>query len=165
LVIYNIDGFIWNNCRYIDIGFGEATVNCVLDSGAEATILHEKVYDSLVTSGMEALSLPVQNVLLVNAFGQKTKRIRKQVFLEFRMGEDIFEQVFLIFPQLGSDVILGSDFCVQNKIVIDFHDRCIRYERDGRSRRVTSVSFRLRMLNSTATCPTITAEQLVAKET
>jgi hypothetical protein len=67
-------------------------MNYILDTGAQASILLERVYNDLVTAGVEILVLPIQNVVLISAFGSKTKRIKNQAFLEFKLGEDVFEQ-------------------------------------------------------------------------
>jgi hypothetical protein len=80
-------------------------------------------------TGVDVMDLPINNVVLLNAFGGKTRRIRKQVYLEFTLGSDIFEQIFLVCPQLVSDGILGSDFAIEIKIIMDFDNRCVRYLR------------------------------------
>jgi hypothetical protein len=51
------------------------------------------------------------------------------------MGEDKFEYVFLISPQLkGSEGILGCNYAHEYGIVIGFVKKCVHYERDGVSK-------------------------------
>jgi hypothetical protein len=73
------------------------------------------------------LTLPLENVALVTAFGNRTRRITSkfQAYLEFCTGGDGFECVFLICPQLtGSEAILGCDYAHEYGIVIDFVNNC-----------------------------------------
>jgi hypothetical protein len=69
-------------------------VNAILDSGSEVNLLAESVYEKLIKSGIELPILPVQSVVLVTAFGKKSKRIRYQTLIDFMIGEDPFESVF-----------------------------------------------------------------------
>jgi hypothetical protein len=81
---------------------------------------------------MHVLTLPLENVELVTAFGNRTRRIKIQAYLEFCIGGDGFECVFLICPQLtGSEAILGCNYAHEYGIVIDFVNKCLHYERDG----------------------------------
>ena len=67
------------------------------------------------------LNRNLENVALVTAFGNRTRKIKFQAFLEFSIGEDRFECVFLISPQLtGSEAILGCDFAYEYVSMIDF---------------------------------------------
>jgi hypothetical protein len=136
LVVYHINDSVLNNCPHIDISVRDRVVNCILDTGAQASILSERVYNDLVTAGVEILVLPIQNVVLISAFGSKTKRIKNQAFLEFKLGEDVFEHVLLISSQLAADVILGSDFCSLHGFILDFNSKCIEYAREGQVRTV-----------------------------
>jgi hypothetical protein len=56
------------------------------------------------------MTLPLDNAALVTAFGSRTKRIKKQELVGFFVGEDRFESIFLISPQLTNSAILGSSF-------------------------------------------------------
>jgi hypothetical protein len=125
-----------NNCPHIDISVGDTVVNCIVDTGAQASILSERVYNDLVTAGVEILVLPIQNVVLISAFGSKTKRIKNQAFLEFKLGKDVFEHVLLISSQLAADVILGSDFCSLHGFILNFSSKRIEYAREGQVRTV-----------------------------
>lgn len=78
-------------------------IHAIIDSGSEVNLISEAIYEKLITAGIKLLILPVENVVLVTAFGRKSKRIRQQVLIEFRMGSDQFESVFLISSQLKSD--------------------------------------------------------------
>jgi hypothetical protein len=86
-------------CPHIDV-FGDKVVKFVLDSGAQCSIISERVYCELLKAGINSMELPAQKVVLRKAFGGRSRRVRKQAYLEFKLGEDAFEHVFFISPQL-----------------------------------------------------------------
>jgi hypothetical protein len=105
LVVCHINDSVLNNCPRIEISVRDIVISSIIGTGAQASILSERVYNELVTAGVEILVLLLQNLVIINAFGTKSKRVRNQVFLEFKLGEDVFEHVFLVSPQLASDMI------------------------------------------------------------
>lgn len=131
LVIYYINDSHLLNCPQVSISFGDITTNAIIDSGSEVNLLTESIYKDLVSAGVSTLSLPVANTVLVTAFGNKTRRIKDQIYVEFSIGGDSFESVFLVSPQLTSSVILGCDYANEYGIVLDFKRKCFRYELDG----------------------------------
>jgi hypothetical protein len=106
-------------------------------------LIAEKVYDQLIGAGMTIPVLPLENVALVSAFRTRTRRIKKQALLEFCIGGDRFESVFLISPQLINPAILGASFARDYGIVIDFGSKCFYYERWNEEETFVSSEFRV----------------------
>jgi hypothetical protein len=104
--------------------------NGILDSGSEVNLISEEVYDKLIRAGVQVPVLPVENVVLVTAFGKKSRRIRQQVLVEFTMGSDAFEGVFMVSPQLRNDAIIGCHFLQDYGICIDFSRGVVSYVRN-----------------------------------
>jgi hypothetical protein len=75
-------------------------INAIVDSGSEVNLLSEEVYEKLIKAGVNIPVLPVENILLVTAFGKRSKRIKHQAFIDFTMGSDCFESVFMVSYQL-----------------------------------------------------------------
>jgi len=94
--------------------------SAVLDTGCEASILSEQLYNELKTNGVESLELPTQNIVLVGAFSRKAHRVRKQVFLTLKFGDLHIDQIFLVSEQLLTPMLIGYDFCIANGIILDF---------------------------------------------
>jgi hypothetical protein len=65
-------------------------VTAVLDSGSQVCILSERVYESLISTGLQILTSPLENVALITAFGNRKRGIKFQAYLEFCIGEDRF---------------------------------------------------------------------------
>jgi hypothetical protein len=85
----------------VGIVFSNGTrIRAILDSGSEVNLLSERVYDRLIKSGVEVPVLPLENIVLVTAFGRRSKKIRSQALVEFAVGRDVFEGVFMISSQL-----------------------------------------------------------------
>jgi hypothetical protein len=49
-----------------------------LNSSAQVSIISERVYNKLIYAGKSTMELAVQGVVLLNAFGGRTRRIKKQ---------------------------------------------------------------------------------------
>jgi hypothetical protein len=57
----------------------------VLDTGTEICLLPEGIAEDLLRKGLRTPRLPVVNGSLINAFGNKTKRIKRQALIEFEV--------------------------------------------------------------------------------
>jgi hypothetical protein len=102
-------------------------IHAILDSGSEANIISQNVYERLTRAGAKILTLPVQRVVLVTAFGRKSNRIRVQAFVEFTVGNDQFECVFMVSSELRGDAIIGCQFMREHGMCIDFSRGLISY--------------------------------------
>jgi hypothetical protein len=65
----------------------------------------------------------------MTAFGNKTKRIRRQALIEFEIDGVKYEQVFMVSPNFEPDAILGINFLQDNDIVIDVTEKCFRTQK------------------------------------
>jgi hypothetical protein len=106
-------------------------IKAVIDSGSEISLISYDVYDKLIKAGTRLLVLPVEGVVLVTAFGKKSDRIKTQVYLEFTIGTDRFEHVFMVSSQLRNEAIIGCEFMKEFGVCIDFRKGTIRYDREG----------------------------------
>jgi hypothetical protein len=113
----------------VEIMIDNVAIHAILDSGSEVNLLSERAYQKLTQSGIDVPILPVEHVVLITAFGRRSKRIRNQALIEFTVGEDSFESVFMISSQLNNDAIIGCQFLKEYGIVIDFHKGSFSYVR------------------------------------
>jgi hypothetical protein len=114
----------------------------MLDSGSEANLISQDKFDQLKKAGIEVLTLPVQGINLVTAFGKRSKSIKLQLLTEFTIGKEMFEAVFLVAPQLNCDVILGCNFLKEYSIQLCFDTERIEYVRHGQTK-----SFKFEILD------------------
>jgi hypothetical protein len=110
-------------CQKIKFKICREEVSSVLDTGSELSLMSQELYSKLRDKGMN-LELPVQNINLVSAFSDKSRKVKKQAMQTFNFGEVSVEQIFLIAPGLMTEVLLGVDFCVANEVRISFPDGC-----------------------------------------
>jgi hypothetical protein len=94
--------------------------SAVLGTGREASILSENLYKELKSHGVDCVELPKQTVVLVDAFSRKAQRVRKRVFLTLKFGDLYTDQVLLVSAQLLTPMLIGSDLCTANDIILDF---------------------------------------------
>jgi hypothetical protein len=73
----------------VDIHFG-----AIIDTGSEVNLISEKAFKLLSDTGEELLILPVENVRLVTAFGKRSKKIKNQTLLRFKLKDYEFEGVY-----------------------------------------------------------------------
>jgi hypothetical protein len=103
----------------------------LLDSGSEVNLISQNKFNQLESSGIALLTLPVQGINLITAFGKKSKCVKLQLLTEFSIDEEKFEAVFLVAPQLNCDVILGCQFLKEHRIQLCFDTGTIEYSRQG----------------------------------
>jgi hypothetical protein len=73
---------------------------------------------------MRNLKLPMQNVKLVSAFNDRARKVKKQAMLNLKLGVVRVDQIFLIAPRLMTQILVGVDIFVANKVTISFPDKC-----------------------------------------
>jgi hypothetical protein len=108
---------------------GKFILRAILDSGSEVNLISEGIYEKLTQSGVKLPTLPVEHVVLVTAFGKRSRRIKQQALVEFAIGHDLFESVFLISLQLTNEAIIGCQFLKEYGISIDFGKGTFSYVR------------------------------------
>jgi hypothetical protein len=98
------------------LSIGGQEVVSLIDTGAEGSIMSEQLFSSLESKGVNFFRIPTTNCVLTTAFGRKSKRIKKQTFLEFDIDGDRYEQSAFVVPDLISDITLGADFLNENQL-------------------------------------------------
>jgi hypothetical protein len=72
------------NCAHIDIKIGNGNVKAVIDTGSEISLITEDLCAHLLSQGIDMLELKLQSTV-VTAFGSRSWRIKKQVYIPFYM--------------------------------------------------------------------------------
>lgn len=95
----------------IDISINNIPVNGLIDTGSAVNALSEQWYFNHQENLGHHEVLSVNNTTIISAVGNKSKRIRRQVFLEIILSNNFkFDCVFLIVPGLVKECILGMKF-------------------------------------------------------
>jgi len=89
---------------------GGEEVSAILDKGCELTVMNEDLYERMKQRGNKYLELPAQHLTLVSAFNDKSRRVKRQIFVPMNLGTVVTDHVFLVSPQLLISAILGVDF-------------------------------------------------------
>jgi hypothetical protein len=64
-------------CPKIEITFGDVPVEMSLDTGSQFSVLSDDIFRQLKLRG-PIMELPVQSLVLMSAFGNKTSRVKRQ---------------------------------------------------------------------------------------
>jgi hypothetical protein len=101
---------------------GSHKCSAVLDTGCEASILSEQLYNELKANGngVESLELSAQNFVLVGAFSRQAQRVKKQVFFTLKFRNIHMEQIFLVSEPLLTPMLIGYDCCIANGKILYF---------------------------------------------
>jgi predicted aspartyl protease len=129
--IYYINENNLYGCPHVQLDIGKEKLIAVLDTRAEISLMPEKIFESLLAKCLKVPQLPVVNGALITAFGNRTKRIKRQALVEFKINGFSYEQVFMIAPNLVPDAILGVNFLKENNVVIDLTEGRIKARKGG----------------------------------
>ena len=117
---------IINNKRYA----------ALVDTGASASACSEVLYNSIIRSGANLIAMPFCGLYCSTAIGHSKKRVRFQCMIPIKIGDKVLEIIFLVIPNLISDLILGCDFLSEWKASVDF-ERCILLIKNGMGELIT----------------------------
>jgi hypothetical protein len=111
-------------CPKVEVTIGNEEMTSILDTGWDLCLMSQDLYNKLRANGMRNLELSVQNMKLVSAFNDRARKVKTQAMLTLKFGEVRVDQIFLIAPRLMTQVLIGVDFCVANKVTFSFPDKC-----------------------------------------
>ena len=86
--------------------------------------MSQDLCNKLRDNGMRNLELPVQNMKLVSEFNDRARKVKTEAMLTLKFGKVRVDQIFFIAPRLMTQVLIGVDFCVANKVTISLPDNC-----------------------------------------
>ena len=97
-----------HECPRIVVRIGGEEVSAILDTRCELTLMNEDLYERMKQRGDQYLELPA-HLTLVSAFNDKSRRVKRQIFVPVKLGTVVIDHVFLV-SQLLTLAILGVDF-------------------------------------------------------
>lgn len=124
----------------IRVKIGEIEIPILVDSGSEVTVISEVFYNQLKVNS-RVVELPVNNVTVNVAVGNKSTVIKRQVQLLLEIDGETLEFPFLVVPGLSTEVLVGIDWMSRYKCVIDVANQRIRLGEKDLSDKV--VTFRM----------------------
>jgi len=110
LKIYYVNERIFQKCPHVKMHVGGHPIIAVVDSGPDATILAQELFNKLATSNIEMLHIPITGAVLISASGNRTKKIKTQALVPSEMSGGNFEHTCIVAPGMIADCILGADF-------------------------------------------------------
>lgn len=112
-------------CPIMTVKINDKKYNAIVDTGSSQTCISEAVYEELRQGG-DVEELPVVGLRIYNPIGNKYVQIRKQVEVAIEIDEKRIDTIFLVIPQLSTEMIIGSEWLYKNKCVIDYEKVAIR---------------------------------------
>lgn len=96
------------------------TFPCVIDTGSDVCCLSESVWLQVQDFRGDLTVFPVTGVRISGAFKTKKRRVKLQIDLPFKVGDEIFYHEFLLIPDLIYPIIIGSDFLRLYKATVNY---------------------------------------------
>lgn len=124
----------------IKANIGDCEIAVLVDCGSEVTAVSENFYDQLKTN-IKIAELPVSNLTVNVAVGNKSTTIKRQIQLKLCIGKEVLESPFLVIPGLDTNVLVGIDWLSRFKCVIDVGNKKIKV--GGKELPDSLVSFRM----------------------
>jgi hypothetical protein len=92
--------------------------------------MSEELFTSLINDGVKLLHIPVVNCLST-AFGKKSRRVKRQALIEFKIGEQLYELTVIVAPELVTDIILGSDLMNEYAVNLYYSEGTFEMKLEG----------------------------------
>ena len=116
-------------------------VKTLVDTGSEVSVISEHMLDELKEVNKNIPALPVAGITTVGITGVRSKCVTKQVQLNMIINGGEYENTFLVVRGLNLEVILGNDFLIRHKAVIDFNKRVLELDKEIKPVRVSFESL------------------------
>lgn len=113
---------------YVTCKIAGQTVDALIDTGAEATLMSQEFYDYLrANSNVDFPTLPTPSLYLKGVTGVKSCRVQYQVFADIFFSDTCFQKSVLVVPNISAQFIIGIDFLTQFKAVIDCNEKSLKF--------------------------------------
>lgn len=93
-------------CPIITVKINDKKYNAIVDTGNSQTCISEVVYEKLRQGG-DVEELPVVGLRIYNPIGNKYVQIKKQVEVAIEIDEKRIDTIFLVIPQMSTEMIIG----------------------------------------------------------
>lgn len=109
----------------ISITLFNTPYSALLDSGASVSAISESLFKTLKNdpSKHKIPLLPLTGILLTTALNNKSVKINSQIYLTFFINDYETFGIFLIVPQFSIPLILGTDWVIENSVIIDYNKK------------------------------------------
>lgn len=110
----------------IKVNLNGIDVEALVDTGSEINGVAEEWFDHNKNKLGKFELLPVSNTSIKGATGAKSKRIRKQIFLDLSLCDLQINVIFLVIPGLIKDCILGISTLREYGCIINLPQNTIK---------------------------------------
>ena len=94
--------------------------NCLLDTGATTNVCSEGLFLNLKSSGKKMVAIPTCGLFCSTAIGRKKQRIKLQSMIPVEIDGEVEEMLFMVIPNLSSELIIGCESFVQWRAQVNF---------------------------------------------
>ena len=100
---------MWGETPRIQAWIAGDMYTCLIDTGASTSVLSKSLFQLIRIKEKGMLILPTSGILCSGALRKTTQRVKFQCLVDMKVGENVYQILFLVIPSLNTDIILGTD--------------------------------------------------------
>lgn len=111
-----------SNLPIIEIKFQNITLNALIDTGAELSLINENIVNEYLSNFKNNI-IRISKVSLIDAGGRKFANCNKVLNATFTVQNEKIQAEFVIMGNMNFDVIIGEDILTKIRAKIDMGER------------------------------------------
>ncbi|CAG2226067.1 Transposon Ty3-G Gag-Pol polyprotein,Transposon Ty3-I Gag-Pol polyprotein [Mytilus edulis] len=112
----------------IPVYFGGIHIKALLDTGSTISAINEKTFLKTIYASNRLLQSDIKQIV---GAGGATYPVKGQIKLKFKIGGVILSQNFYIIPALRHSMILGTDFCKEKSVCLNWNTNKLSLIKDS----------------------------------
>ena len=116
-----------NQCL-LPITLGDLKLRALLDTGSTISALNEKTFLKTKFANKSLLSSEIKHIV---GAGGATYPVKGKLELNFKIGGLLLSQIFYIIPALRHSMILGTDFCKEKSVCLNWNNQTLSLIKDS----------------------------------
>lgn len=132
---------LWGETPRIQVWIAGDMYTCLIDTGASASVLSESLFQLIRIKEKGMLILPTSGILCSGALRKTTQRVKFQCLVDVKVGENIYQILFLVIPSLNTDIILGIDVLETWGSIINLRKYILSIESEKKTGESENIDF------------------------
>lgn len=107
------------SCPEIKLEISGVPVQALVDTGSEVSCISQELYERYRAVFEKVPTLPVMGQIIKGATGEKSKRIKIQIWVTIQIADIRKNAALLVIPGLVKECIIGYDILHELKLILD----------------------------------------------
>ena len=112
----------------IPINFGYLKIRALIDTGSSICAINEKTFLKSKFANNQLFTSDIKHIV---GAGGATYPVKGKIKVDFELGGVILSQIFYIIPALRHSMILGTDFCKEKSVCLNWNTNKLSLIKDS----------------------------------